>query len=69
MLRLIDDGSLLTAVTEVPELMVKLAAATPPKETATVPPRSVPVMVTLVPPAVLPEVVPSDETAGTGAIW
>jgi hypothetical protein len=46
------------AVICVPETMVKLAAATLPKYTATAPPRSVPLMVTLVPPAVLPDDVP-----------
>ena len=43
-----------TAVICVPELMTKLAAAVPPKLTAVAPPKPVPVMITEVPPPVLP---------------
>ena len=42
------------AVIEVAELTVKLLAATPPKDTPVAPVKLVPVMLTLVPPAVVP---------------
>jgi hypothetical protein len=51
----------------VDELTVKLAAAKPPKETAVAPVKFVPVITTLVPPVVLPEVVPRLVTVGKEA--
>src|SRR5262249_31424029 len=54
------------AVIDVDELTVKLAA-TPPNRTAPAPVKFVPVMVTLVPPMVLPLLVPSDDTTGAEA--
>ena len=55
------------AVICVDELTVKLAAAKPPKETAVAPVKFVPVITTLVPPVVLPEVVPRLVTVGKEA--
>jgi hypothetical protein len=57
-----------TAVIEVEELTVKLAAATPPKLTPVAPVKFVPGMLTLVPPAVVPLVVPSELTVGAEAL-
>ena len=59
------DGD--TAVILVSELTTKLAAGTPPKVTPLAAVKPVPVMATLVPPAVLPLEVPRDDTAGAGA--
>ena len=56
-----------TAVIFVFETTVKLAAATLPKVTPVAPVKLVPVMVTEVPPAVLPEVGLSAVTVGTAA--
>ena len=56
-----------TAVMDVLELTTQLTAGTLPKFTAVVPVRSVPVMVTEVPPAVLPLLVPSEVTVGAEA--
>jgi hypothetical protein len=53
-----------TAVICVDELTVKLAASTPPNRMSLAPLKSVPVMTTVVPPAVLPELVPSPVMAG-----
>jgi hypothetical protein len=55
------------AVIEVPEFTVKLLAATPPKLTAVAPVKLVPVMVTLVPPAVVPVLGEIPVTVGTEA--
>ena len=55
-----------TAVIWVAELTVKLAAAVPPKLTAEVPVKFVPVMVTDVPPPAGPEVGASPLTVGAG---
>jgi hypothetical protein len=49
----------------VSEMTVKLAAAVSPKVTAVVPVNPLPVMVTSVPPPVVPEVGDSEVTAGT----
>jgi hypothetical protein len=56
-----------TAVMEVSLLTVKLVAATPPKETPLAPVKPLPLMVTLVPPAVLPLLVLRPVTAGAAA--
>ena len=55
------------AVMDVSELTVKDAAGTVPNSTWLAPVKPLPVTVTLVPPAVLPLVVPSDVTAGAFA--
>ena len=55
------------AVMLVPELMVKLAAAKPPNRTPLALVKLVPVMVTLVPPAVVPVLVPRLVTVGAAA--
>ena len=54
-----------TAVISVAETTVKLVAATVPKSTLVAPVKPVPVMVTVVPPAVVPEVGEIEVTAGT----
>jgi hypothetical protein len=56
-----------TAVIDVLELMTKLAAGVLPKYTATVPSRSVPVMLTDVPPPLLPLEALRLVSVGTGA--
>jgi hypothetical protein len=56
-----------TAVIDVLELTVNDAAGTPPKLTPVAPVKFVPVMVVLVPPAVVPLDVPRDEIAGAVA--
>jgi hypothetical protein len=56
-----------TALIEVSEFTVKLLAATLPNETPVAPVKPLPVMVTLVPPAVLPELGEIPVTAGAGA--
>jgi hypothetical protein len=55
------------AVICVDELMTKLGEATWPKFTAEAPVKLVPVMMTWVPPAVVPEVVPRLVTVGAVA--
>jgi hypothetical protein len=55
------------AVIEVALFTVKLVAAVPPKVTDVVPLKSVPVMVTLVPPDVGPLFGATDVTVGAGA--
>ena len=55
------------AVIEVALFTVKLVAAVPPKVTAVAPVKFVPVMVTLVPPAVGPVFGDTVVTVGTGA--
>ncbi len=54
------------AVIWLAELTVKLVAAVPPKETAVAPVKSVPLMVTFVPPAVEPEVGLTPVKVGAG---
>ena len=53
-----------TAVIDVDETTLKLAAAVPPKSTAVAPVNPVPVMVTVVPPAVVPVVGEIEVTDG-----
>jgi hypothetical protein len=53
-----------TAVISVEDTTVKLVAATAPKATLVAPVNPVPVMVTVVPPAVVPEVGEMEVTAG-----
>jgi hypothetical protein len=61
----VPDGSAgLTAVIEVSELTVKLAAATVPKLTAVPPVKPVPPMATVVPPLVGPELGETPVTTG-----
>src|SRR5437870_1945076 len=55
------------AVIFVAEFTMKLAAGVPPKDTAVAPVKFVPVMMTLVPPAVVPLFGLTDETAGRTA--
>jgi hypothetical protein len=55
------------AVMEVAEFTVKEAAGVVPKETAVVPVKPLPVSVTTVPPAVLPELGLTAVIAGTAA--
>jgi hypothetical protein len=55
------------AVMDVSEFTVKLAAATAPKYTLPAPVKALPVIVTEVPPAVVPEVVPRLVTDGVEA--
>ena len=59
------DG--LVAVIDVLELTVKLTAATPPKKTPVAPVKPVPMIVTLVPPAVLPVLGETEVTVGAAA--
>jgi hypothetical protein len=56
-----------TAVICVAESTVNEAVSTSPKRTELAPVKSVPVITTVVPPAVPPVEVPSDETAGAEA--
>jgi hypothetical protein len=56
------------AVIWLSERTVKLLAAVPPKETALAPVKLLPVMVTTVPPAVVPDVGEMPVTAGAGAV-
>src|SRR5438128_2004597 len=56
-----------TAVMDVDELTVKLAAAVVPKLTAVAPVKLVPVMATEAPPPVVPLVVPRPVTVGADA--
>ncbi len=55
-----------TAVIWVPLFTVKLVAAPPPKATSVAPFRLVPVMITLLPPAVLPLAGVREVTVGAG---
>ena len=58
----------LVAVIDVTELTTKLLAATPPNLTVVVPPKTLPVMVTVVPPAVDPDEGLTDVTVGAGTL-
>jgi hypothetical protein len=63
----VPDGSAgLTAVIEVSEFAVKLAAATAPNLTAVAPVKRLPLMATVVPPLVGPDV--GDTPVTTGAV-
>ena len=55
-----------TATIVLASTTVKLVAGTPPNVTAVAPVRLVPVMVTVVPPRVVPLVGPIDVTVGAG---
>jgi hypothetical protein len=55
----------MVTVIDVPELMVKEGAGTPPTVTPVAPVKFVPVMVTLPPPAVVPEPLLRLVTVGT----
>jgi len=57
-----------TAVISVEETTVKLVAATPPKRTLVAPVKFVPVMVTVVPPVLGPEVGETLVTVGAPAV-
>jgi hypothetical protein len=67
-LRIIAAWAGETAVIEVSEFTVKLVADNGPKRTLVAPVNPEPVMVTLVPPAVGPEVGLIEVTAGAGAL-
>ena len=56
-----------TAVTFVGDVTVKLVAAVVPNVTEVAPNRPVPVMATVVPPLVVPEVGVTEEIVGAGA--
>ncbi len=62
------DSSGLIAVMEVDETTAKLVALVVPKSTVVAPVKPVPVMVTLVPPAVVPEIGLTSVTAGVTGV-
>jgi hypothetical protein len=63
-----DEPAGATAVSCVADRTVKLVAAVPPKVTAVVPRKLVPVTVTTVPPPVLPEKGDTPVTVGVAAV-